>query len=67
MSSRLDHSREAKLEKRKKLEQAGVHPHPYTFAVTHTLAQARKNKGKPVAVAGRIISLREHGKVTFID
>ena len=67
MSSRLDHSREAKLEKRKKLEQAGVHPHPYTFAVTHTIAQALKHKGKPVAVAGRIVSLREHGKVTFID
>ena len=67
MSSRLDHSREAKLEKRQKLEHVGVHPHPYSFAVTHTIAQALKHKGKPVAVAGRIVSLREHGKVSFID
>lgn len=67
MASRLDFSRDAKVEKRKKLEAMGVNPHPYSFAVSHSVAEARKAEGKEVKIAGRVISVREHGKVTFID
>jgi len=67
MSTRLDHSREAKLEKRKKLEALGVNVHPYSFHKTHSIAQAKLSEGKSVETAGRIMSLREHGKVTFCD
>ncbi|HZZ98471.1 MAG TPA: lysine--tRNA ligase [Candidatus Saccharimonadia bacterium] len=67
MASRLDFSRDAKLEKRKKLESMGVNPHPYSFAATHSIGDARKADGKKVKIAGRVISVREHGKVTFID
>lgn len=67
MASRLDHSREAKLEKRKKMEQLGMNPHPYSFHATHTVAQARDLEGTQVVLAGRMMSLREHGKVSFAD
>ncbi len=67
MASRLDHSREAKLEKRKKLEEAGLNPHPYTYKTSASLADALKSEGKTVRVAGRLVSLREHGKVMFGD
>ncbi|MBI5151876.1 MAG: lysine--tRNA ligase [Candidatus Pacebacteria bacterium] len=67
MASRLDHSREAKLEKRKKMEQMGVNPHPHLYKTTHTIAEARKNEGKRVGIAGRVLAVREHGKVVFID
>jgi len=67
MASRLDHSREAKLEKRKKLEDSGIHPHPYTYKITATVAVALKSEGTTVRVAGRLLSLREHGKVMFGD
>lgn len=67
MATRLDFSRDAKLEKRKKLEEMGVNPHPYSFAPTHSIAKARDSKGKSVIVAGRLMSIREHGKVSFAD
>lgn len=67
MASRLDHSREAKLEKRKKLEAAGVQTHPYNYIATHNIKQALEKQGARVRIAGRIMSVREHGKVTFLD
>ncbi|HID10042.1 MAG TPA: lysine--tRNA ligase [Candidatus Latescibacteria bacterium] len=58
-------------EKLQKLKEMGVDPYPYRFEVTHraqevkdgfeTLSAARD----PVSVAGRITSIREHGKVCF--
>ena len=68
MSSRLDHSREAKIEKRKKLESLGINPHPYFFKKTHTVAEALLvDEGSSIEIAGRIVSIREHGKLAFFD
>ena len=48
---------------------AGIDPYPHHFERTHrsgeVLASYDALEGKPVKVAGRIVSLRPHGKSTF--
>lgn len=65
--SRIDETIQAKKEKRSHLEAAGVLVHPHSFDKQQTIAQARKLEGSSVQTAGRIIGLRTHGKVTFLD
>ncbi len=65
--SRLDDTIQAKITKRQELESAGVNVHPYSFAKTHTIAQSRELLNEEVKTAGRIMSKREHGKVTFLN
>ena len=58
--------REGRLEKRKRLEAEGVHPHPERFQRTHTLAEAAQlPPGTSVAVAGRMVARRDIGKLNF--
>lgn len=53
------------------LRALGVEPYPYRFEVTHHTAEvmesfdALANAGETVAVAGRLMALRSHGKSTF--
>lgn len=63
----MDEAILAKKEKRAQLEAQGVNPHPYNFNKTHTIAEARAAEGSEVQTAGRIMSLRPHGKVIFLD
>ncbi|MBU1089469.1 lysine--tRNA ligase [Patescibacteria group bacterium] len=58
----------ARRERVKKLREAGVQPYADSFKRTHSLAEARdlKNGVKKVAVAGRIIFLREMGRLAFL-
>jgi lysyl-tRNA synthetase class 2 len=65
--SRLDETRQAKIEKRQKLVSAGIVPHPYIFDKKQTVADARSMNDQSVQTAGRIMGLRTHGKVSFID
>lgn len=65
MATRLDHSREAKIDKRKQLEELGVNVHPYTFAVSHPISSAKESIGAHVTCAGRVMAIRQHGKVSF--
>ncbi len=59
------------LEKRKQLIEKGIEPYPYSFATTHTLTQIRDQQDeliqteKDVAVAGRVIALRQQGKQVY--
>ncbi len=66
--TRLDHimaDRRAKLDA---LRAAGIDPFPPTTKRTHTVAQATAaGEGALVAVAGRLLSIREHGKTIFGD
>jgi lysyl-tRNA synthetase class 2 len=61
----LDHRRD-KLDR---WRQAGIDPFPHAFERTHFSKQVIDNfdglEGKPVRVAGRIVSFRPHGKSTF--
>ncbi len=56
-----------RLEKLDKLRSLGVNPYPATTKRTHTIAQALKDEGKKVSVAGRMMSYREHGNIAFAD
>ncbi len=64
--SRLEETIQAKKQKREQLEALGINVHPYSFAKTFTLQSCRESLGSDVQTAGRIMSKREHGKVTFL-
>ncbi len=63
---------EVRREKLKKLKEIGVLPYPYRYGRTHTSSQIVEKfddlstQEKPVAVAGRILTMRRHGKTCFL-
>lgn len=63
--SRIDTTRQAKIDKRRQLEDLGVNVHPHQFEKKQSIVQARERSGRKVQTAGRITSLRPHGKLTF--
>jgi lysyl-tRNA synthetase class 2 len=60
-----------RIEKMEKLREIGDNPYPYRFEVTHDTATVRNEEGAlseretAVALAGRVMSLRGHGKTMF--
>lgn len=59
--------RKTRLEKLRQLEKQGIDPYPTRFE-REEIAKARNLKlGTSVKVAGRLMSLRRHGKLTFGD
>jgi lysyl-tRNA synthetase class 2 len=65
------HVEQARREKLEALKARGVAPFAYRFARTHTAAEALAAHrdgadGPAVAVAGRIVALRGHGRSTFV-
>lgn len=64
--SRIDDTIAAKKSKRQELESGGVLVHPYSYSKTHTIGACRLALNETVSTAGRILSKREHGKVTFL-
>lgn len=65
--SRMDETIQAKKDKREQLESLGVTVHPHFFDKQHTVAQTREMMDEQVQTAGRIMSIRAHGKVVFLD
>ena len=64
-----DRIREIKLEKIAQMREMGLHPYPERFERSHTLARANQlaEGSEGVRLAGRIVSRREFGKLTFFD
>jgi lysyl-tRNA synthetase class 2 len=61
----------SRLDKRRKLEEAGVAVYPSSYPVTHTAAGAigafeEESEGVEVALAGRIVAKRKMGRATFL-
>ena len=58
-----------RLEKEKLLEEQGINIHPERYETTHSLKDARvlEDGTKGVRVAGRIMSKRKMGKISFLD
>lgn len=63
-------------ERRKKLQKlidAGINPYPQTAKRTHLISEARKNfaalakSGKKIAIAGRVMGMRDQGNILFLD
>jgi lysyl-tRNA synthetase class 2 len=64
----LQQIRETRLEKVKKLREAGINPYPSKVnGRPKPICRALERLGKTVEVAGRLISLRNHGSVVFAD
>jgi lysyl-tRNA synthetase class 2 len=58
-----------RLEKIQKLEDSGVEAYPAKYEITHSIGTIIESfeelENKKCSVAGRIVAVREHGKVTF--
>jgi lysyl-tRNA synthetase, class II len=70
VSEELNFVLQARREKLEALEAAGVQPYAYSFDRQHTAADAQKligtgDEGPAVALAGRIVAWRSHGKTIF--
>ena len=67
----IDNLKKERLKKLKAIISAGFSPYPINVKRTHTCLEAIENfaelekSKKEVILAGRIISLREHGALTF--
>jgi lysyl-tRNA synthetase, class II len=65
--SRIDETIQAKTEKRTQLESLGMSVYPHVFDKKQTINEARSMMDQEVQTAGRIMSIRAHGKVVFLD
>lgn len=63
----LDTIRQERINKATAFKKNGVNPYPTFFCKKIAVAAARDSLDKIVAVAGRIFSLRGHGKLIFAD
>lgn len=67
MAKPLEDLRKIRLQKLEKIKKLGIDPYPARCERKQAVAQAVKMKGKKVAVAGRIMAMREHGGIGFLD
>lgn len=63
--SRLDQVKQARLDKLTKLKQLGVNVSPAAYHPTHKVSEAKFDT--EVNIAGRIMSYRRQGKITFFN
>ncbi len=67
MAEPIDNLRQTRLDKLKKIEELGVSAYPPKYEKKNSIGQSRNSVGKQVRTAGRLISMRQHGKATFAD
>lgn len=63
----IDDLKKARLEKLEALKKQGIDPYPSLVQRDQTVAQAREMDAKTVAITGRILGMRGHGKIFFLD
>src|SRR3989344_2155046 len=63
----LEALQKERLKKLKNIQRLGINPYPAKSVRKQEILSARKMMGTKVVVAGRIRSLRPHGKITFAD
>ncbi|MBI2599878.1 lysine--tRNA ligase [Candidatus Daviesbacteria bacterium] len=63
----LEDLKKERLKKLANIQRLGIDPYPSQSTRKHNIEIARKMMGKKVTVAGRVRSLRPHGKITFAD
>ncbi|GIW69453.1 MAG: lysine--tRNA ligase [Patescibacteria group bacterium] len=67
----LSELRQIRIDKLNKLRELGIDPYPAVSNKSHPNITFHENyeelEGKEVTAAGRIISIRKHGKLAFID
>ncbi len=67
MAKPLEELRKVRLEKLKKIKKLGINPYAARCQRKHSIAQALKMMAKQASVAGRIMSMRGHGGIEFLD
>ena len=67
MTKRISVLVKSRREKLEELYRLGVEPYPQTSDRKHSIAKALRMLKKKALVAGRIKSLRSHGKIVFLD
>lgn len=67
MTQPIEELREIRLQKLEKIKRLGVVPYPARCKREQTISQALKMMDKKVAVAGRIMAIRGHGGIQFMD
>lgn len=63
----IDDLKKVRLEKLEALRKLGIDPYPPKVRREHTVKQARGMDGGSVSIAGRIVAMRGHGKLSFWD
>ena len=63
----IDELKKTRLQKLEALIKQGIDPYPSLVQRDHSIRQAREMDAKQVAVAGRILGMRGHGKIYFVD
>ncbi|MFN6991103.1 MAG: OB-fold nucleic acid binding domain-containing protein, partial [Fervidobacterium sp.] len=70
----LKEFREARIEEIRVLREKGINPYPYSYKKTHTTEEIKRQfqhlangevVEERVSTAGRVMSIREHGKSAF--
>lgn len=67
MAEPIDNLQQIRLEKLKKIESLGIVAYPPKYEKTNSVLSCRNSVGKQVRTAGRLTSIRQHGKATFAD
>ncbi len=67
MATPIEELIKVRVEKSDKLKQLGVNPYSFTFDKKHSIDQARQAEGNSVQTAGRIMAVRGHGAISFLD
>jgi len=63
----LDELRKTRLDKLQKLATLGVMGYPVETLVKEPISKVRELQGKTATIAGRIMAIRGHGKIFFMD
>ncbi len=66
-NTRLEAIRQERIKKIKKLRQLGINPYPYKYDKKQSVVLSKDSLGKKVKTAGRIMTIRSHGAMTFMD
>src|SRR5258708_19864675 len=73
MTEKIEELRQVRIQKLEELKKQGIDPYPITTKRTHTIGECLEKfdkfsiEKKAVILAGRIRSVRTHGKLAFFD
>ncbi len=63
----LENLQKERIKKLNNLKRLGINPYPSKSSRKHLIKEALKLMGKKVVIAGRLRSMRPHGKIAFAD
>ncbi len=67
MATPLSQLIKVRQNKLKQLQKLGVQPFAFSFSKKHTIASCLKKLNSHIQTAGRLLSVRSHGAITFAD